>query len=159
MEKLPELYRRRYVPNELIHLKDDIIIKQASGLIITKWDTLKPRADINRGISAYFMNDGYKISKVYNHQNELVYWYCDIIDTEFNEEDNTYIFHDLLIDILVRPDGSIQIVDLDELGDLLSEGKITPSISAKALKTADTLLKLMYNNRFDTLQNIIEELE
>ncbi len=159
MEKLPELYRRRYVPNELIHLKDDIIIKQASGLIITKWDTLKPRADINRGISAYFMNDGYKISKVYNHQNELVYWYCDIIDTEFNEEDNAYIFHDLLIDILVRPDGSIQIVDLDELGDLLSEGKITPSISAKALKTADTLLKLMYNNRFDTLQNIIEELE
>ena len=159
MERLPELYRRRYVPNELIHLKDDIILKQTNGLIITKWDTLKPRADICRGISAYFINDGYKISKVYNHQNALVYWYCDIIDTEYNKEDNTYIFHDLLIDILLRPNGSIQVVDLDELGDLLGEGKITPDICSKALKTADHLLKLMYDNQFNLLQNIIEELE
>ena len=89
----------------------------------------------------------------------MVYWYCDIIDTEYNKEDNTYIFHDLLIDILLRPNGSIEVVDLDELGDLLDEGKITPNICSKALKTADNLLKLMYSNQFYLLQNIIEELE
>lgn len=159
MGKLPELYRRRYVPNELIHLKDDTILKQTKGQIITKWDTLKPRADISRGLSAYFMEDGYKVSKVYNRQNELVYWYCDIIDTEYSEEDNTYIFHDLLIDVLLKPDGSIQIVDLDELGDLLESGKIAPALAAKALRTVDKLLRIMYSGDFYRLQNIIEELE
>ncbi|MFA9464814.1 MAG: DUF402 domain-containing protein [Velocimicrobium sp.] len=159
MKTSPELYRKRYVPNELIHLKDDRIIKQVDGLIVTKWNALKPRADISRGISAYFINDGYKISKIYDHQNNLVYWYCDIIKTEYNEAQNSYIFHDLLIDIIIKPDKSLQVLDLDELGDLLSTGKITPLLCSKALKIADILLRQIYENKFEALQNIIEELE
>lgn len=159
MKALPKLYRKRYYPEELIYLKDDIILEQTDTYIVAKWNTLKPRKDISRGISAYFLKDGYKISKVYNHENNLVYWYCDIIDTEYIEEENTYIFHDLLIDILIRPDGHIEVVDLDELGDLLNEERITQGMCSNALKTADALLKLLYNHEFYKLKNIIEELE
>lgn len=159
MKALPKLYRKRYYPEELIYLKDDIILKQTDTYIITKWDTLKPRKDICRGISAYFLKEGYKISKVYNHENNLVYWYCDIIDTEYIEKENAYIFHDLLMDVLIYPDNRIEVVDLDELGVLLEDGKITIKMCSRALKIADSLLKLLYNHEFYNLQNIIEELE
>lgn len=159
MEKLPALFRRRYFPNELIYLKDDVILVHTPKLIVTQWNTLKPRADISHGISAYFLESGYKVSKIYNNANELVYWYCDIIETEFKAVDNSYIFHDLLIDIIILPDGQIRVVDLDELGDLLTESAITSDFCSKALKQADLLLKIIYSGRFHTLQKVIEELE
>lgn len=159
MEVSPKLYRRRYFPNEQIHLKDDIVLKQTKELIITQWNTLKPRADICRGISAYFLKEGFKVSKIYNHDGKLVYWYCDIIDAEYNSEENSYTFHDLLIDVLVYPDGSVQVVDLDELGILVENLNIPLPMCAKALKIADALLKIIYSGNFFYLQKIIEDLE
>ncbi|MDK2808850.1 MAG: uncharacterized protein PWP24_1587 [Clostridiales bacterium] len=159
MKPSTQLYRRRYVPNELIHLKDDCIVKQTDSLIVTKWNTLKPRTDFSHGMSAYFIKDGYKVSKIYNHEHKLVYWYCDIIETEYRADDHSYIFHDLLVDILVMPDGSIQVVDLDELGDLLMSEIISPLLCAKALKIANSLLNIIYHNAFYELQQVIEELE
>ncbi|MEG1459654.1 MAG: DUF402 domain-containing protein [Acetivibrio sp.] len=159
MNVSPELYRRRYFPNELIHLKDDILLKQTDAIIVTKWDTLKPRTDICRGISAYFIKEGFKISKIYNHEGSLVYWYCDIIDTEYDSALNSYIFHDLLIDILIYPDGKVKVVDLDELGDLLLDNTIDAAFCSKALKTANALLDIIYNHHFKEFQKVIEELE
>ena len=36
MNKL-SLYKKRFIPNELIHLQDDIILVLENNLIITKW--------------------------------------------------------------------------------------------------------------------------
>lgn len=153
------LYRKRFYPDESIHLKDDIVLKQTDDVIVTKWNTLKPRKDIARGISAYFLKDGYKISKIYNCNHELVYWYCDIIEVQHTPDTNTYIFLDLLIDVLIFPDGQVHVVDLDELGDLLASGKISPQLCTKALRISDQLLNIIYHNKFNELTNVIEELE
>ena len=103
MEKT-RLFRRRYLPDEMI---------------VTKWDVLKPRKDIAKGYSAYFLNQGVKLSKVYGPAGNLIYWYCDIIKPEIDRAAGTYIFHDLLIDVLIYPDGTVKVVDLDEFADVM----------------------------------------
>lgn len=151
------LYRKRYLPDEIVHLKDDIVLYQDETKIVTSWDTLKPRKDIKRGISAYFMDEGIKVSKVFNAKDELVYWYCDIIRTE--KDGSSLIFHDLLVDIIVYPDSSVKVVDLDELGLLLKEGKIDVSFVSDALTLSDRLLSSIYNGDFGRYQSVINQFD
>lgn len=154
-----KLYRKRYIPNEIIHLKDDVLLVHKDNLLITKWNTLKPRKDIDHGISAYFINDGLKVSKIYDGNNNIVYWYCDIIHTYSDQSKNSIVFEDLLVDVVVYKDGTMNILDLDELGTALNENLITASMAAEALQKLDFLLRLIYSNNFHTLTDPIEQIE
>lgn len=153
------LYRKRYVPDEIVELKDDKVLYRDKDIIVTKWNILNPRPDINHGFSVYYMREGFKISKMYNAAHELVYWYCDIIDTEYNEKNNSYIFYDLLIDVLIYPDNHVEVVDLDEFADFTQREGLPPDMLAKALRQTDTLLKHIYNGRFDELTEPITSRE
>ena len=132
-----KLFRRRFIPEEITELKDDHIIMFKDGIIITKWNVLKPRHDINNGISAYFIRDGIKVSKIFDEAGQFVYWYCDIIETTYNEEDNSYTFSDLLVDVLVYPDGRVEVVDMDEFADVMEKGILGISTIAFAMRSAD----------------------
>jgi uncharacterized protein len=156
---IPQLYRRRFIPNELIHLKDDIVLVMEQDLIITKWVTLHPRKDIYRGISAYYLDKGFKISKIYDKDNKIVYWYCDIIQLGKSSENNTVIIEDLLIDVILYEDGTMNIVDLDELCDALDQKVITQSEATHALRTLDHLLKIIYEGQFDLFKVAINVAE
>ncbi|MDF2944763.1 MAG: hypothetical protein K0S01_3621 [Herbinix sp.] len=155
----PMLYRRRFIPDELIHLKDDTILVMEPDLIITKWITLHPRNDIARGISAFYLDKGYKISKIYDKYDHVVYWYCDIIQAKKDPDKNTIIIEDLLIDVLLYEDGTVQIVDLDELSDALDQKLITQKEATYALRTLNTLLRTIYDGHFDTLQVPVNQTE
>ena len=151
-----QLYRKRFFPNEIIHLKDDIILVHSENLIVTKWNTLK---DIDHGISAYFMEEGYKVSKVYNKENKLVYWYCDIIETQYNPKTSSYIFTDLIIDVLIFENGQVKVLDLGEVGDMLDFEVIDIKLASKAMHITDNLLNLIYNGQFHDLANVINSIE
>lgn len=155
----PLLYRRRFIPDELIHLKDDTILTMEANLIITKWNTLHPRKDIASGISAFYLDKGFKVSKVYNKQGEVVYWYCDIIQHKRDDEKNTVIIEDLLIDLILYEDGSMRIMDLNELADALEQKLITQEEAAYALRTVNSLLQIIYSGHFNTLQEPINQME
>lgn len=155
----PMLYRRRFIPNELIPLKDDIILVLEQDLIITKWVTLHPRKDIARGISAFYLDKGYKISKIYDSKDHVVYWYCDIIQAKKDPEKNTIIIEDLLIDVILYEDGKIHIMDLNELSDALDQKLITQAETTYALRTLNSLLKTIYEGNFHTLQNPVNRIE
>lgn len=155
----PKLYRKRLIPDEMIHLKDDVILHQDASLIITRWDSLKPRKDFSNGISAYFMDEGFKISKIFDKHHKLVYWYCDIIETSFEMADNTYVFTDLLADVVVYPDGTLRVLDLDEVGDALESHLISKEVAVKALRLCNQLLELIYNGNFKKYQNIVNKYE
>lgn len=159
MEKM-RLFRRRYLPDEMIELKDDEIISASRRIIVTKWDVLKPRNDIARGYSAYFLDQGVKLSKVYSPAGNLVYWYCDIIKPVINEDDGTYVFHDLLIDVLIYPDGMVKVVDLDEFADVMEQGILDAADYLAALRSTDALLKKIYDGEeFSRMKRYIEDLE
>ena len=103
------------------------------------------------------MDEGIKISKIFNAKNELVYWYCDIIRTEKNGD--SLIFHDLLVDVIVYPDGSVKVADLDELGLLLKKEEIDASFVFDALSLANKLLNIIYDGSFSAYQEIINRFD
>lgn len=153
------LFRRRFLPDELTELKDDIILSMSEDVLITQWNVLKPRKDISHGISAYFIKLGVKVSKIYDASHNLVYWYCDIIDTKIDTDTNTYTFNDLLIDVLIYPDGHVEVVDMDEFADMMEQNVLDREISILTLRQTNHLLHLIYSGNFAQLTDYIENAE
>ncbi len=133
------LYRKRFIPEEVVPLKDDEIVFADETKIITKWKTLKPRPDFAWGISCYDLQNSYKISRFLDENNHLVYYYCDIMEWEKTEDG--YLFSDLLADVIIYPNGVVRVVDLAEIADALDEKKITEAQAKKALRILDRLLR------------------
>lgn len=139
------LYRKRFIPMETILLKDDNIVFQNEDVIVTKWNALKPREDFSKGISCYFLKEGYKISRFINKNDNIVYHYCDIIETEYIVQNNTYIFIDLLADVLIYENGFIKVVDIAEIAEALEKNILSLDLAKKALYRLDALLTIIYN--------------
>lgn len=159
MTQTCRLYRKRIIPEECIPLDDDVILYRDNEVIVTKWNTLHPKKTLHHGYSCYFLERGFKISKFYDHQGKLISWYCDIISHTYDAGEDTYVFTDLLVDVIVYPDGFVRVVDLDELSDALRDQLITPSQIQLALRRTDKLLSLIYKGDFPKLQRYIEEQE
>ena len=154
-----KLIRKRIIPEECILLEDDTILYHDSEVIITKWNTIRPKKTLHHGYSCYFMERGFKISKFYDHDGNLISWYCDIIRHSYDETENTYTFTDLLVDVIVYPDGFVRVVDLDELADAARDGLISAEDMQLALRRTDKLLSLIYKGAFGKLQKYIEDYE
>lgn len=153
-----QIYRKRLIPAECILLKDDIIVEQNETVIITKWKTLNPKTSFSHGCSCYFLKEGIKISKFYRHDNSLLYWYCDVVSYDYNAEENSLLVTDLLADVIIHPDGTVQVVDLDELAEAFDEGLITAEQMSACLRQLNNLLTIVYRDKFDRLQDHLEKL-
>ena len=154
-----KLYRKRIIQEECILLKDDEVLYHDSEVIITKWNTIHPKKTLHHGYSCYFLERGFKVSKFYDHDGNLISWYCDIISYSYEEEDNAYTFTDLLVDVIVYPDGFVRVVDLDELADAARDGLISAEQMQLALRRTDKLLSVIYKGAFGKLQKYIEDQE
>jgi protein associated with RNAse G/E len=157
METL-KLYRKRIIPAECLYLKDDLIVKETDDVIVTKWNTLKPKCNFSHGSSCYFLKKGFKISKFYQNDDSLLYWYCDIVDYAREEESHSLIVTDLLVDVVIYPSGMLKVVDLDELADALDDGLITAEQLKMALRRLNSLLTLIYKDKFDHLTSELNNL-
>lgn len=142
------IYRKRLIPNECIPLKNDIILHTDESILITKWNTIKPRTDFHHGYSCYYLNEGYKISRFYKEDGSLLYWYCDIITHEV-ENENDLIITDLLADVIIYPDGFVQVLDLDELCDAKEKALITDEQFFLAVKQLGSLLDIIYSGHLE----------
>lgn len=145
----PILYRDRLIPKESVQLKNDILLYQDNNIIITKWHALKPRKTLSHGFSCYYLNKGYKISCFYGHENQLLYWYCDIITCDYDPNTNVYHFTDLLADVIIYPDGFVKVVDLEELSDALNSNLISIKQLQDALYQLSSLLNIIYQGNFE----------
>lgn len=157
MKENPAIYRKRMIPEECVLLKDDILLEVNDDIIVSKWNTLKPKRELHHGFSCYFLNQGFKVSKFYRADNTLLYWYCDIVDYDYNEETNTLVATDLLADVIIYPDGFVKVVDLDELALAVEKQICEPEKITLALKNLDRLLNLIYEDKFDVLAAHIEK--
>lgn len=153
------LYRKRLIPSECVELKDDTIVYQDSNRIVTIWNTLKPKKEFSHGISYYVMNEGIKVSKFYRDDNSLTYIYVDIINTEYNQKEDSYVFTDLLADVIVDEDGKYRVVDLDELADAINKGIISKEYVSESLQKLNNLLLSIYNGTFKEYVKFIERFE
>lgn len=152
------LYRRRIIPQECRPLTGDEIIFADDEVVITKWTTINPKTEFTHGCSCYFLKQGFKVSKFYRHDGTLLYWYCDIVDFDFDPSCNELYVTDLLADVIVNPDGSFQVVDLDELADAFENHLISAELMTTCLRRLDDLLTMIYRDKFDRLQNRLDSL-
>ena len=128
----PTILRKRLIPLETVDLKSDIMLYRDDFTLITQWQTIRPKTGFSHGVSYYFLNQSYKISRFYDHDGTFLYWYCDMIEVNYQKETDTYLMLDLLLDIKVYPDGHVEILDEDELDeafekDLISEEQYNTS--------------------------------
>lgn len=152
----PSLFRKRLIPEECIPLKDDQILLCNDTCIVTSWMALHPKKDLHHGYSCYFLKEGYKVSKFYKHDGSLLYWYCDIVNYNYNAEQNSLLVTDLLADVIIYPDGFVKVVDLDELVEALNENKITNEELKESLLKLNRLLEIIYQGKFHELTGQID---
>ena len=82
----------------------------------------------------------------------------DGIAAEPNEGGGT-IFTDLCVDVVVYPDGEMQVWDLGEAGDVFARGDMPAELLADALKKTDRLLRILYRGSFGKLQKVLTDAE
>jgi predicted RNA-binding protein associated with RNAse of E/G family len=153
---MPRIYRIRYIPSEVVDLSSDTLLFRDQHYLITEWKPIKPRNDIAWGISCAFLENGWKISAFMDKDKQIKYWYCDIVDIDYNQESDTYNLYDLLIDVKIMVDGKVEVIDLDELGLAYESGLITRKQMLLSLKQSSSLLKLIYSSDLPaSVQNII----
>ena len=153
---MPTLYRKRLIPDECIHLKDDIIVYSDDNCLITQWETLHPKQDLSHGVSFYCISNGWKISKFFDSAHNLRHIYCDIIDPSFDSDPETYVFTDLLADVIIDNNGLVRVVDLDELADAHKEHVISDQLLDTALRRLDSLLNVIYSGEFKEYVNKLD---
>ena len=147
----PSMYRKRYIPDEIKSLEKDEILYMSDDVIVTKWDTFRPKKNFSKGISCTFVNKGFKISKFMNSRGKLVYYYCDIIHSDYYKDENKWIFTDLLADVKIYPDGRTEIVDLDEVSEALKSGIISKETVCELMENLNSLLGIIYSGEWRKL--------
>lgn len=151
------LFRKRFIPDECIELKDDIILKRTDSIILTKWKVLKARNDFSHGFTCYYLDRGYRISKFLKSDGSLYCWYCDIITYESDPDKNSLTIIDLLADVVIFPDGKIRVVDLDELSEAFEKRLIDETLLKKSLLSLNRLLGEIYSDGIESLTAPIQE--
>ncbi len=154
------LYRKRHIPEECVLLKNDRILRLDDSCLVTAWNVLKPRTDFASGVSFFDFDNHRKITRVAKADGSLYHWYCDIMKMHITEDTNagtvSYTMEDLLIDIVLEPDGSVHVLDLDEAAEAFEKGLITGNDLTLALTAADSLLRIIRNGEFSEYQKIVE---
>ena len=154
-----QIYRKRFIPNEIVLLKSDVIILQTEDEILTKWKTLKPKATFDHGCSCYYLNKGFKVSKYYRADGSLLYYYCDIVTYEYDADADTLLVTDLLADVIIQPNGNYRVTDLDELASAAENDLLSREQLFLALRTLNELLQIIDSGKFGDLLLPFEDLQ
>lgn len=93
-----------------------------------KWITILPKEKY------------YCITAVMNQEEAIIVWYIDIIESQHVEDGIPY-FYDLYLDLVVYPDGTIIVDDMDELEEAFNNGNISDQQFRLAIRTKEDLEK------------------
>ncbi len=85
--------------------------------------------------------DHYCITAMLDAEGEVIVWYIDMIASQGMDESGIPYFDDLYLDLVVYPDGTILVDDMDELEEAYESGDISKELYDLALKTSDKLQK------------------
>ena len=84
-------------------------------------------------------NDFYCITAMMNEKKEILVWYIDMIESQGTDSDGIPYFYDLYLDLVVYPDGTVMVDDMDELEEALLQKDITQEQYDLAVNTCDKL--------------------
>lgn len=86
------------------------------------------------------------LTAMFDDHDQLIQIYFDITGgSRFDDPENP-MFEDMYLDIVVSADGSIEVVDRDELDEALQNGAITAARHREAIEDCDKLEKFLREN-------------
>lgn len=91
-------------------------------------------------------NDYYCITAMMNEKSDILLWYIDMIVAQGIDVDGIPYFDDLYLDLVVYPNGTIKVDDMDELEDALTAKDITKEQFDLAIRTSDQLREGLLSN-------------
>lgn len=91
-------------------------------------------------------NDFYCITAMMNTNDDILLWYIDMIADQGIDADNVPYFDDLYLDLVVYPNGTIKVDDMDELVEALSQKDITEEQFNLAIHTSNKLKNGLLSN-------------
>ena len=103
----------------------------------------------------YDYNYKVKLSAFYNKDNEIIEWYFDIAK-EIGKENGVPYEDDLYLDVVVRPDGKIILLDEEELVEAFEKHEISEEEYEIAYTEANKLIALLKGNR-DKLKSFTDK--
>lgn len=141
-------YKMKLTSNKLEDISDDKVLFQNDEIMVTDFSPKSSSMGTSRVLSFCLFKNNWQISANFDQEGHFRYWYCDIVDYSVNRENNSLTITDLAADVAVFPDNYVSVMDLDELGELIDTESISKEMSVKALKSAQALLKLVYDGQF-----------
>ena len=101
---------------------------------------------VDRGISwlqIALKNQHVWVTAMFDAQDRLLQIYFDVTDGNHLEPADNPTFDDLYLDIVMEPDGTLYVLDRDELDAALEAGEITPQQHQQALEEGNRLYAML----------------
>lgn len=98
-------------------------------------------------LTYYFVKKGYTISKVFQKSGEFLYYYCDVMEMR-QVGRLRYVMVDLLLDMIVYPDGRYHLIDVDEFAEAIEKGQLKRRQQVHSLRTLDKMINLQTSRSF-----------
>lgn len=112
----------------------------------TSWGDVKVIDKGMKWLDIMPFDENYFITAMIDEKNHIVKWYIDIIAGYGACDDGVYWFDDLYLDVVVTPEGKIDVHDMDELEEALEIGDISSEQFSDAVAAKDKLLNSVVNN-------------
>ena len=81
------------------------------------------------------------VTAMFDPQGRLLQVYFDVTNGNCLENPENPTFEDLYLDIVMEPDGTLYLLDRDELDDALENGEITEKQYARTIETGEQLYR------------------
>jgi len=126
----------------IIHQADSLLVLDATFDRDIEHDLLGKIAVGTRSVEYYWLDRWYNVFRFCEPNGELKNFYCNInVPPEFDGRVLSYV--DLDIDVLVAPDFSYQILDLDEFERNAELYQYPLAVQRKARQAVDDLIALI----------------
>ena len=96
--------------------------------------------DEYKWLEFYDYNSKVRLTAIYNDKNEIIEWYFDMA-REIGKQNGMPYEDDMYLDVVLRPNGEIELLDENELQEALDEKMITKVEYDDAYKTAYELIE------------------
>lgn len=105
-------------------------------------------ADAGYGWLQYFPDDEpFGVTVMFNEEGQIVQWYIDIVEA-IGYEDGIPYMDDLLLDILIFPNGDVVRKDEDEFEEATEAGELTPELVEQGWRDFHATLDRIERNDF-----------
>lgn len=111
------------------------------------FSTQYPHPDRKRIFLTFYMVDkGYTLSKVFNKSGQFLYYYCDIMEMRKIGK-RRYVMIDLILDLIVHPNGHYELLDIDEFAIAVEKRELSRKKQVYALRVLHEMIQLQNDHR------------